>query len=205
LLFYPLYIFGEINMRIHHCLLALSRESLAEIRVVYSHPQAIAQCQEFLNELKVEIMPDYNTAGSARRIKEEGIQYHAAIASKRAAQIYGLETLAENIETNPNNYTKFFIISKKKAERALKNKTSMVFSIKNIPGALYNILGAFAARNINLSKLESRPSREKPWEYIFYVDFEGHIEDKICQEALAEFQEKTNFIRILGSYPHAET
>lgn len=205
LLSYPLNIFGEINMRINHCLVALPETSLAEIKVVYSHPQAIAQCQEFLDKLKIEIVPGYNTAGSAKRIKEEGIKSQAAIASRRAAQIYGLNIVAADIETNPNNYTKFFVISKKKAERAQKNKTSMVFSTKNVPGALYSILGSFAIRNINLSKLESRPSREKPWEYVFYVDFEGHVEDKICQEALAELREKTTFVKILGSYPRAET
>ena len=104
-----------------------------------------------------------------------------------------------------NNYTKFFAISQEKAKRAARNKTSLVFSTKNMPGTLYNILGAFATRNINLSKLESRPSKDTPWEYVFYVDFEGHIEDKICQEALTELKERTSFIRILGSYPRAET
>lgn len=205
LLSHPLNIFGEINMRINHCLVALPGTRLAEIKVVYSHPQALAQCQEFLNTLKVEIVPGYNTAGSAKRIKEEGITSQAAIASRRAAQIYGLEIVAADIETNPNNYTKFFVISRKKAERAPKNKTSLVFSTKNVPGALYGILGAFATRNMNLSKLESRPSREKPWEYVFYVDFEGHVEDIICQEALAELIDKITFIKILGSYPRAET
>jgi prephenate dehydratase len=205
LLDYPLNIFGEINMRINHCLVALPGENLAEIKVVYSHPQAISQCQRFLNKLNVEVMPGYNTAGSAKRIKEENIRGQAAIASKRAAQIYGLVILAADIETNPHNYTKFIIISQKKAKRAAKNKTSLVFSTKNMPGTLYHILGAFATRNINLSKLESRPSKDTPWEYVFYADFEGHIEDKICQEALAELEEKTSFLKILGSYPRAES
>jgi len=204
LLKYPLNIFGEVNMRINHCLVALPGEKLAEIKVVYSHPQAIAQCQEFLNKLNLEVVPGYNTAGSAKKIKEENIRGQAAIASKRAAQIYGLSILAADIETNPNNYTKFFVISKRKAKRAEKNKTSIVFSTKNIPGTLYNILGAFANRNINMSKLESRPSREKPWEYVFYVDFEGHVENRLCREALAEIKKKTSFIKILGSYPRSE-
>lgn len=204
LLSYPLNIFGEINLRVNHCLVALSGENLAEIKIVHSHPQAIAQCQEFLNKLNVEVVPGYNTAGSAKRIKEEGIRGHAAIASRRAAHIYDLKILATDIETNPNNYTKFFVISKKKNSQTLKNKTSMVFATKNIPGALYKILGAFATRTINLTKLESRPSKDKPWEYIFYVDFEGHIDDKICQEVLAELNEKTSFIKILGSYPRAK-
>jgi prephenate dehydratase len=111
--------------------------------------------------------------------------------------------LAEKIETNVNNYTRFFVISKKKAEYTSKSKTSLVFSTKNIPGALYACLGAFATRDINLTKLESRPSKDKPWEYVFYVDFEGHIDDRVCQEALMELKDKINFMRILGSYPRA--
>lgn len=203
LLSYPLNIFGEIRLRISHCLMALPGESLDEIKVIYSHPQALAQCEEFLRKLKVEIMPTYDTAGSAKKIKEAGLKGCAAVASKRAAQIYGLEILAEKIETNPNNYTRFFVISKEKAEATPKSKTSLVFSTKNTPGALYACLGAFATRGVNLTKLESRPSKEKPWEYIFYVDFEGHIDDRVCQEALTELKQETDFIKILGSYPRA--
>jgi len=203
LLSYPLNIVGEISLRISHCLMALPGESLDGIKMIYSHPQALAQCEVFLRKLKAEIVPTYDTAGSAKGIKESGLKGCAAVASKRAAQIYGLEILAEKIETNANNYTRFFVISKKKAEPAPKSKTSLVFGTKNIPGALYTCLGTFATRDINLTKLESRPSRDKPWEYIFYVDFEGHIDDKVCQEALAELKEKTNFIKILGSYPRA--
>ena len=203
LLSYPLNIFGEIHLRISHYLMALPGESLDGIKVIYSHPQALAQCEEFLRKLKAEIVPTYDTAGSAKRIKEAGLKGCAAVASKRAAQIYGLEILAEKIETNANNYTRFFVLSKKKAEPALKNKTSLVFSTKNIPGALYACLGAFATRDINLTKLESRPSRDKPWEYIFYVDFEGHIDDKVCREAMKSLKQKTKFIKILGSYPRA--
>jgi prephenate dehydratase len=203
LLSFPLNIFGEIHLRISHCLMALPGETLDGIKVIYSHPQALAQCEEFLRKLKAEIVPTYDTAGSAKRIKEAGLKGSAAVASKRAAQIYGLEVLAEGIETNPNNSTRFFVLSKKKAEPSPKSKTSLVFSTKNLPGALYACLGAFATRNINLTKLESRPSRDKPWEYIFYVDFEGHIDDPVCQEALAELKRNTNFIKILGCYPRA--
>ena len=203
LLKYPLNIFGEINLRINHCLMALPGQNLTEIKTIYSHPQALAQCQEFLSTLNADIIPSYNTAGSAKKIKEEAVKGQAAIASNRAAEIYGLEILKTNIETNINNYTKFFVISQKKPERYPENKTSMVFSTKNIPGALYYILGAFATRNINLTKLESRPSKDKPWEYVFYVDFEGHIEDKVCQEALIEVEGKTSFLKMLGSYPRA--
>jgi prephenate dehydratase len=205
LLSYPLTIYGEINIKINHCLIALPGTAITDIKVVYSHPQAIAQSQDFLNKLEVEVVAGYNTAGSAKKIKEEGIKANAAIASSRAAQIYGLEILASDIQTNPNNFTKFFVIARKQPERAAKNKTSLVFSTRNIPGALYQILGAFATRNINLTKLESRPSKDKPWEYVFYVDFEGHVEDEICKNALLELNDKTNFIKILGSYPRAES
>jgi prephenate dehydratase len=203
LLNYPLNIFGEIHLRISHCLMALPGETLDGIKVTYSHPQALAQCEEFLRKLKAEIVPTYDTAGSAKRIREGGLRGSAAVASKRAAQLYGLEILAERIETNPNNYTRFFVISKKQAEPSPKSKTSLVFGTKNLPGALYACLGAFATRDINLTKLESRPSRDKPWEYIFYVDFEGHIDDPVCQEALVELKQNTNFIKILGCYPRA--
>ena len=204
LLHYSLNIVGEINLRISHCLMALPGENLDRIKTVYSHPQAIAQCDEFLNKLGAEVIPSYDTAGSAMKIKVQGLKGCAAIASRRAAQIYGLEILVEEIETSISNYTKFFAISKQKAEATPKSKTSLVFATKNIPGALYDSLGAFATRSINLIKLESRPSRNKPWQYIFYADFEGHIADKACQEAMVELKKKTSFIKVLGSYPRAE-
>jgi prephenate dehydratase len=184
--------------------MALPGESLDGIKTVYSHHQALAQCEEFLKKLNVEIVPIYDTAGSAKRIKEGGLRRCAAVAGQRAAQIYGLQILAERIETNVNNYTKFFVISKQKAKPAEKSKTSLVFSTKNIPGALYACLGVFATRNINLTKLESRPSRNKLWEYIFYVDFEGHLDEEACHEAVTELERETNFIKILGSYPRAD-
>ena len=146
-------------------------------------------------------MPTYDTSGSAKMIREAKLKNCAAIASERAAQIYQMEILARNIQTIPDNYTKFFVISKQKAKYAEKNKTSLVFRTKNIPGALYACLGPFATRNINVTKLESRPTKDKSWEYVFYVDFEGHMEDEICRKALEELQEKTTFLKILGSYP----
>ncbi len=204
LLTYPLNIFAEVVLRISHCLMALPGEKLADIKTIYSHPQALAQCEEFLTKLKVEIMPSYDTAGSAKMIKENQWKGFAAIASKRAADIYGLEVLMPQIETNINNYTRFFAISKQKAEPAEKNKTSLVFSVRHIPGALYKALGIFATRNINLTKLESRPSRSKPWEYVFYVDFEGHLDGDIYREAIRELRREATFVKILGSYPQAK-
>jgi prephenate dehydratase len=125
----------------------------------------------------------------------------AAVASKRVAEIYQMQVLAEEIQTIRDNYTKFFVISKEKAEHAEKNKTSLVFGIKNSAGALYECLGAFATRGINLTKLESRPSKNRPWEYVFYVDFEGHVDDQLCSQALLDLLKNTSFLKILGSYP----
>jgi len=203
LLAYPLNIFAEVIIKVSHCLMALPGERLADITTINSHPQALAQCDEFLSKLKVEIIPTYDTAGSAKMIKEKRLRNCAAIASKRAADIYGLEILAAEIETNVNNYTKFVAISKQKAKPAQKNKTSLVFAAAHKPGALYRILGIFATRDINLTKLESRPSRAKPWEYVFYADFEGHLDGAVYLEAMLELQREATFIKILGSYPQA--
>lgn len=204
LLHYPLNIYGEITLRVHHCLMALPGESIETVKTILSHPQGIAQSENFIKNLKdVKILSETNTAASAKRIREENLIAHAAIASRRAAQLYGLQILAENIETNPNNYTRFFIISKETAPKASRNKTSLVFAVKNEPGSLYTILGSFARRNINLTKLESRPSRDKPWEYVFYADFDGHIEDDISREIIRELKTITGYLKILGSYPPA--
>jgi len=181
----------------------LPGEKLEGIRTIYSHPQALAQCADFLGRLNAEIMPSYDTAGSAKMVKEKKLTNCAAIASKRAADIYGLEILAPEIETSANNYTKFVAISRQKAKPAQRNKTSLVFGTEHKPGSLYRILGIFATRNINLTKLESRPSRIKPWEYVFYADFEGHLDGEVYQQAMRELQRETTFIKILGSYPQA--
>ncbi|MFC1974200.1 prephenate dehydratase [Chloroflexota bacterium] len=201
LLNHTLNIYGEMALEVNHCLMALPGESLDSIKKVYSHPQALAQCAQFLDKLEVELVPTYDTAGSAKLIKEKGLTNSAAVASKKASEIYVMHVLAENIQTIPGNYTKFFVISKEEAGYTDRNKTSLVFVTKNIPGALYHCMGCFAIRNINLTKLESRPSKDKPWDYIFYVDFDGRAEDEICAQALADLEEKTSFLKILGSYP----
>lgn len=204
LLEYPLNIFAEIILRISHCLMALPGESLSSIKTIYSHPQALAQCEQFLRKLGLNIIPSYDTAGSAKMIKERTLKECAAVASKRAADIYGLQILAPGIEDNRDNYTKFFAISKQEARLGQKNKTSLVFGTKNMPGALYSALGILATRNINLTKLESRPSKNKPWEYIFYVDLESELGSKVYQEAMGELTREATFVKILGSYPQWE-
>lgn len=201
LLKHDLNIYGEIAIEVNHCLLAPSGETLDSIKTVYSHPQALAQCAEFLQKLDIEIVPTYDTAGSAKLIQEKALVHCAAVASKRVSEIYLMQILAEDIQTIADNYTKFFAIAKKKSGYAEENKTSLVFATKNAPGALYDCLGAFANRGINLTKLESRPSKDKPWEYVFYVDLEGHVEDDICGQALVYLRGKTSFLKILGSYP----
>lgn len=201
LLRFDLNIYGELALEVNHCLMAPPGESLTTIKTVYSHPQALAQCEEFLRKLNAEIVPSYDTAGSAKMIKEKSLVHCAAVASRRVAQIYNMQILAEDIQTIPDNYTKFFFISREKAEYAPQNKTSLVFATKNAPGALYDCLGAFATRGLNLTKLESRPSRDRPWEYVFYVDFDGHMKDDICKQALEDLNEKTSFLKIIGSYP----
>ena len=203
LLIYSLNIFAEVILKISHCLMALPGEDLTGIEIIYSHPQALAQCEEFLSGLRAEIVPTYDTAGSAKMIAERQLKGCAAVASREAASRYALEILAPEIETNVNNYTRFLAISKRKAEPAEKNKTSLVFAAKHVPGALYRILGTFATRNINLTKLESRPSKDRPWEYVFYTDFEGHLDSEIYQDAMKELQEQATFVKVLGSYPKA--
>jgi len=137
-------------------------------------------------------------------IKEEGITDGAAIASTRAAEIYGMKIIAKEIEDNPNNFTRFFILAKQDSPPSGNDKTSIVFSVKHRPGALYDFLKKLASRNINLTKIESRPTRQKPWEYNFYLDFEGHREDKIARKTLEELEKISLFVKVLGSYPKAK-
>lgn len=194
---------GEIELRVSHCLIASSESSLEKIRKVYSHPQALGQCRSYLNHLGAELIATYDTAGSVKMIKEMGTLDGAAIASARAARIYGMKVLASEIEDNPFNFTRFFVLGMKDSASTGSDRTSVVFAVKHRPGALYDTLYELARRNINLTKIESRPTRRKAWEYNFYLDFEGHREDSICREALVALEERTLFVKVLGSYPRA--
>ena len=194
---------GETELRVIHCLIASPGAGLDTIKRVYSHPQALAQCRNFLKHLNCELVPTYNTAGSVKMIKESGMPDSAAIASARAAEIYGMQVIAQEIEDNPNNYTRFFILAKEDSPPTGNDKTSIVFSAKDRPGALHGSLNEFAIRNINLTKLESRPTRQKPWQYNFYLDFEGHRKDKPAREALENLEKTLIFVKVLGSYPKA--
>lgn len=195
---------GEVIIRIVHCLIANPGRKLNEIKTVYSHPQALAQCRRFLEKLKFRVIPTFDTAGSVKIIKDEKLMDAGAIAGERAAKIYGMSVLAKDIGDSPNNYTRFFVLSNDDSPCSGRDKTSIIFSIKSFPGSLYSVLGEFAVRSINLTKIESRPTKQTPWEYNFYLDFEGHRNEKNCREALEAIRFKTNFVKILGSYRAAQ-
>ena len=196
-------VWGETELRVIHCLIASPGASLDLIKKVYSHPQALGQCRAFLRHLDCELIPTYDTAGSVKMIKEQGITDGAAIAGTRAAEIYGMKILAREIEDNPNNFTRFFILAGQDSPPTGNDKTSIVFSVRHKPGALYEFLKELAAININLTKIESRPTRQRPWEYNFYLDFDGHREDKTSREALEHLEKTSLFLKVLGSYPKA--
>ncbi len=195
---------GEMELRVVHCLIANPETRLDLITRVYSHPQALGQCRAFLRHLNCELIPTYDTAGSVRMIKEQRITDGGAIASARASEIYDMKILAQEIEDNPSNFTRFFILAKQDSPPSGNDKTSIVFSVTHKPGALYSFLKELADRNINLTKIESRPTRQKPWEYNFYLDFEGHREDEAPREALERLKNTSIFAKVLGSYPKAK-
>lgn len=199
----PLMICGEMELRISHCLIALEGVTVEKIKYIYSHPQALGQSRNFLSHLKAELIPASDTAGSVKMLKEQGRRDSAAVASARAAELYGMKILAKEIEDNPHNFTRFFVLSKEDSPPTGNDKTSIVFTLKHKPGALYDCLREFAERKINLTKLESRPTRHQPWEYNFYMDFSGHREEKDIAEALKALEEHAVFVKILGSYPKA--
>ncbi|HYF92651.1 MAG TPA: prephenate dehydratase [Symbiobacteriaceae bacterium] len=193
---------GEVCHPVDHCLMALPGQELGEIHRIISHPQALAQTDAYLRQLGVEIVATYDTAGSAKMIREQGLRGVAAVAGAGAAERYGLTVLARSIQTIKENVTRFVVLSRQPGHRpAAPAKTMLVLGTAHQPGALYRALGALARRNINLLKLESRPSRSRPWEYVFYLDFEGDQAEPAVAEALAELREHTAFCKVLGSFP----
>lgn len=194
---------GEIILRVSHCLIANPETSFSDVKAVYSHPQALAQCRTFLEKIGVELIPTYDTAGSVKMLKEKGFKNAAAVASEKAAEIYGMKVLVKEIEDNPTNYTRFFVLSKEDSPPTGRDKTSIIFGAAHTPGSLYNALGEFAKRKINLTKIESRPTKQKAWEYNFYLDFEGHRTESNCAAALEALDKSGSFLKILGSYPKA--
>jgi prephenate dehydratase len=195
-------IVGEVEVPVVHHLLALPGRSLEQVTRIYSHPQALAQCDRFLRTLAgVEIVATYDTAGSAKMIAEQQLQDAAAIASARAAEVFGLAPLKSSIQDYENNTTRFLTVGRQPLSAAVPDKTSIVFSLSNEPGALFKALSAFALRGIDLTKLESRPIPGRKWEYLFYADLSAARDDLPCVRALAHLAEFAQMLRVLGSYP----
>lgn len=195
-----LLIYGEVLQEVSHHLLSKA-ERLEDIKKIYSHPHAIAQCRHWLetNLPQVPVAEAPSTARAAELCADDPTA--AAIASELAAQLYGLKVLKSRIEDNINNVTRFLVLSKKAPERTGRDKTSVMLSVKDKVGALYDLLRPFASHGLNMTKIESRPSRRKAWEYIFFVDIEGHVEEDRVKKALEEIKGRCLFMKILGSYP----
>jgi prephenate dehydratase len=201
LLRHNLFIVGEHLLRVRHCLIAMPGVKKSDITRVISHPQALGQCAAYLRRMNVQAEPAGDTAGSVLQVKTTGDRTTAAIASHRAAEIYAMEILEEGIEDDPQNYTRFLAIASKALNPTGDAKTSIVFTLPNRSGTLYDAIGAFARRGIDLTKIESRPLVGKPWDYLFYLDFIGASHELNVQEALAELGRLTPMLRMLGSYP----
>ncbi len=204
LLEHDLAVTGEAVVPVRHCLIGNPRATLDAIRVVYSHPQALGQCRRFLaRHPGWRQIPAYDTAGSVRLVHERGRRTEAAIASRRSASLYGMRILGEDIQTEHENATRFFLLEKHAREVADADKTSIAFVARNVPGALYRCLGEFAARGINLTKLESRPRRSRPWNYVFYADLDGSLDNPRVREAVGALVPTAGFVKVFGSYRRA--
>jgi len=198
---YDLKVCGEVAVKLAHVLSVNPQTTFEDIKTVYSHPQALGQCRNYLEKHKWEIISAYDTAGSVKIVKEKQLLNAAAIASEKAADLYNMKIVARDIADNPTNYTRFLILAHEDATPTGDDKTSIIFSAKHAPGTLYNALGEFASRNINLTRIESRPTKTTAWQYNFYLDFEGHKTEKRCTEAIQALEKYATFIKILGSYP----
>ena len=192
---------GEIYHKIEHCLIGTG--TLERVDSVYSHPQALGQCRNFIQQQNIKTVPSYDTAGSVKIIKEMKKDNVACIASKSASEIYQVPIIKKGIADKTNNYTRFLVLSKIQSKETQKDKTSIIFSIKHEPGALFKIMEKFNNNNVNLTKIESRPKKDTSWEYNFFVDFEGNVSNQKISEMIVQIKENTLFFKILGSYPAA--
>ena len=201
---HDLHVVSETELRIRHCLIAPPRTTLGQIRRVASHPVALAQCRHFfLNHPEVQAVPAYDTAGSVRDLMAGRVAADAAIASSLAAELYGATVLQTDLEDHAENYTRFLMVARDPAPPELARKTSLVFTLPNVPGSLHRALGVFAGRGLDLTKIESRPLAGRPWEYAFYLDVVGDPRAGVA-EALAELQGLARELRILGAYPGSD-
>jgi prephenate dehydratase len=202
---HDLRVYAETILRVNHMLLVVPGTKLETLERVRSHPQALAQCQRYLTRYRLKPEPAFDTAGSARDLANDPRPDVAVIASELAAELYGLEILDRSVEDYAFNYTRFFLLAREAPPRAQRNKTSIIFTTPHEPGALYDCLGEFAKRRVNLAKIESRPRLNRPWQYIFYLDFEGHCQDPPAEAALMGLLRRSLFVKLLGSYPAATT
>jgi len=201
LLEHQLPIVGEVEVPVVHQLLALPEAAMAGIRRVYSHPQALAQCEKYLRTLSgVEIIATYDTAGSAKLIADGRLTDAAAVASARAGEVFGLKPLASSIQDFDDNITRFLVVGRTPLHDRVPDKTTIVFSLPNEAESLWKALAAFALRGLDLTKLESRPIPGRPWEYLFYVDVGAAYDDVKCGRALSQLAEFAHSVRVLGSY-----
>ena len=201
------HIIGEIKLRIVHNLIVNRGVQLADIRYIASQPPALAQCTRFIHSLAdAQTVAADDTAGAVKELAASGARDRGAIAGAQAAAAYGMEILVPGIEDAPHNFTRFLVVNRCAEPAPVEPaKTTIVFALKHVPGALYQSLAAFAERGINLLKIESRPMPERPWEYVFYLDLEGHLDQAACAQAVEQLRETTEFVRILGSYQQGDT
>ena len=197
-----LYAIGEEYFKVEHCLISIGK--LEDIETVYSHPQALGQCSDFIKTRQLKTVPTYDTAGSVKIIKEINDTQSAAIASNDAGNLYKIPIVKQGIENNTNNYTRFLIFSKTNSQEDTNDKTSIIFSVKHEPGALHQILKEFNDNDINLTKIESRPNKNTNWEYNFFVDFQGHSSNSKIKAVLDSVEKNTIFLKVIGSYPIAD-
>ncbi|MBI4673694.1 MAG: prephenate dehydratase [Chloroflexi bacterium] len=201
---HALHIVGEHVLRVEHCLIAAHGVTLDDVQLVMSHPQALAQCDHYIRAHGWKREVGYDTAGSVKMLQASGKRDTAAIASERAAQVYAMQILARNVEDNPQNFTRFLVLAREPVEPVQPCKTSIVFTLHNVPGALFKALSVFALRDIDLTKIESRPIPGAPWEYMFYLDFAESAYEERGKRALAHLAEIASMLRVFGSYPRAE-